>query len=562
MEILKTNLGLRMSMPELLYTARQYKSRSGNSITVDALHFIDALACPACVDPAKVAVGELLTDEIYVAETYGDFIAKAHAQNHAPDKPFTLQDVAQMPSDYLGTRKKQSTSATRIGMRHGNAAYAEIGKAAQYRLLCEDGHFDVLGPLGLSLTEHADYGDALVLLLPDEHTSPEAYDNALATLLHLPEIETELHCIRDCTRSSIAHAVLAMGAGAVLNLSKLPEQYRTLCRLTEPLGGNLVALPRDKADLLAQKAGELGLCASYFGVVDHAGYLIVRNGKDMLLCLAVSYLKAICFIRSYSLRIETESHLYVTEDASFAQHSVMPMITTQEGAPARTNGSAETVLRSQDPLRTFGAVSSPMQQNPYHSALICAMDAYCTAVAAGCKPESISLHAHLRVKTDSTVPSPLSNALAALLGLYRFSMETLTEICTEAEIAPARQGLCVLASAPTDMLMPATICESSRIYLLHPLYGEHGMPDWQDFSRMVAYLRHRMTEGKIRSARALCGKTVQEGLKDMCADCCDAVCNSTHERKLSLRYPGAFLVEADTEIEGDLIAFCAPFSAQ
>ena len=558
LEFVKSNLGLRMTMPELLYAARHYKSRSGSDTDPQTLYFLDALAYPAQIALDKVAISELLTNEPYVAETYRDFIDKSRVLGKDPDKPYTLEDVARMPTRYLRSLAQSSKQALRIGMRRDNVAYAATGHASEYSLACEKGRFDVLEPLPLKLKTHAEYGDALVLLTPGGDMKRAQYDTALAAFLKDREVSACVRCIEDCSGTSIAHAALAMGSGMVLNVGRLPAELQALPALAQATCGNLIALPRDMAEVLERKAAEYALNAVFFGVVDHAGYLIVRNGKDMLLCLDVPYLKSVCFIRTYSLRIEDEAHLYVTQDAELPYPRAVPLVTTGHQPLLQIANDTQTVLRSQDLMRTSCAMTVAAGQNPYHSALLCAMNAYCTAVSAGCKPQSISMHAHLHVKRVLPDAQAMGQALAALLGLYRFSMESVTEIDTETDIADHQTELTVLASAPTDMVIPSKAEGGSKIYLLHPLYSEYGMPVWQDFSKMITYLHQQMRAGKIKSARALCDKTVKQALHDMCDGVCDTVINSKYEQTLSLRYPGAVLVESDAGLEGDLIAVCAP----
>lgn len=555
LDILKTNLGLRASSSELLYCARHYSSKSGNDLSTDALRFIDALACPMHVDACKVAVSELLTNEPYVAETYKDFIEKSHALGKPADQPYTLSDVASMPATYLSALQgKQAAATEQIGMRCGNASYAPDGYAVQYRLAGEHGGFDVLQRLPLTLQEHAAYADALVLLYPQDEPSPDQYDNALLTLLSDPEVCRSVHCIADCTHTSVAHAVLALGGGAVLNLAKLPEHMQKLEALAKSTGASLLALPQSKVHELEQKAAALSLCLCFFGVVDHAGQLIVRHGKSILLTMDVPYLKSVCFIRSYSLKIEQEAIQYVTDQSILPHAKAVPLVASGYHTVLQALEPGNTVLRSLSPLRTRNAAYADLSSNPFHHALMCAADAYCTAVAAGCNPERIALHARLSTRIQGLYSTAMSRSLAALLGLYRFSLETSVKVSTQTELGAKRSDVLVLASAPSDMIIPSTLQGNARIYLLHPLYDEYGMPDLQDLGKMIAYVRTMMCKGVIRSARATCGCTAEQTLADMAGRACGYIPNSERTDALALRYPGAILVEADCELEGLLVA--------
>lgn len=542
LEDLGQALGLRMSRAELIYCAKHYQGRRDNSISAEELRFIDALACPSYTSPAKIAVSEMLTNEPYVAETFHDVITKLQALGKPSERPITLGDLASLPQRYL-TALSNIKIPELIGTHDNARTYLEAGCISGMRLSCEQGCFDLLKKLPLSLQSEANYADALVLLLPAADTQSAVFDTALAQLICDPALRAQIHCASDTSRTSIAHTVLSLCSGAVLGVRRLPEQMQSLGALTENFPGLLLALPQDAVNAFHEKAEQTGVSLYYFGVVDHAGYLIIKDAKDAIIETSISYLKSICFIRSYSLRIESEA----------CDHGAACTV------PARITpcDDAQTdacVAYTQMPLRTRNAVYTSIEQDPYHHALYGAADALCTAIATGAAPNQVYLHARMGADLHTADRATMSHVLAALLGLYRFSMEMVVPVHTDVHPTMPEPDLLVLASAPTERSIPAALQGRGKIYLLRPLYDSFGFPVWEDFRKMIAYLHCAVQDGKIKSARAIGALSPAEVLTAMSEGACGIVPNPDFMQEMTAHYPCALLVETDCELQGDLVA--------
>lgn len=547
--MLSQRLGLGMKQAELTWCARNYKE---SDIKTDALRFIDALACPARTELSKVAIGELLTNEPYVAQTFADAIAKLKAMGKAPEKPITLQDLADLPARYLESIIGKDITEP-IGTDGDAASFAAAGMRADISLQSEFGRFDTLLPLPCRLQQHADYADALVLLSPTPDIHDQSLEQALLTILTDAELCDHIHAIGDRSRESIAHAILRVSGGAVLNLARLPESLQSLQATTLCGQGLLIAIPRNHTEALLQKASEAGLVASHFGVVDHAGKLILKNGQDDLLSLDVTYLKSVCFIRSYVLRARSEQYSYADDD-TFAPYAKAVYLQASEQELQELEPTCDTLLRTLPPLRTRNAVHTELVQNPYHHAALAAADAYVAAAASGSNPQRIWLQARLRTNASASPTARAEQAFCSLLGLYRASVELGVPVKTEADAASGTADLLVLASAPSDMVIPAVLQESGSVYLLRPLCDAYGLPDWRDLARMIAYLRHEMLACRVLSARALCGMTPMQALQQMTSADSEIEYLPGLESTCNLRCPGAILVVAAGEMQGDLIA--------
>lgn len=546
LELLGQRLGLGQSSAELLFCARHYKSRGTGDISVGTLRFIDALACPARKTPEKIAIGELLTDHDYLADTFADAVSKLKALGKHPDKPFTLRDIADLSARYTAAVNTKDITEP-IGFGGTVAQYASNGMRADVPITCEHGRFDVLSSLPILPRTQADYADALVLLCPAPDAQDGAFDTAVTALL-CGEHSGKIHCICDVSRQSPAHAVLHVCSGAVLDLAALPEQMQPPLALTECRTGLLLSLAQDAVPALAEAAADLGLCPYRLGVVDHAGYLIVRRGKDTLLSPDVAYLKSICFIRSYTLRLDEQSK--AAAPCTLLLHA--PEDACDEGY--EQNG---TVLRTLPPLRTRNASFTP--DTSFHAALLCALQAYCTALAAGSNPRRIWLNAQLW-QSEERISRSAAASLCGLLGLYRFSMELGVPVHADAQIDSDKTGTLLLASAPADMIIPAQLQGQGKIYLLTPQIGKDSLPVWSELRALISYVRRAMLDGKIKSARVLCNTTPADELTRATGDGCRVILNPYGMEILDTSCTLAFMLETDSLLEGELIAVSAPIN--
>ncbi len=266
LNMLAQNLGLRMSVAELTYCARNYKSKDGKAVSLPVLRMLDALACPERTETGKIAVREMLTDSQEIAEAYRDAISKLRAIGHPSNKPITLEDVAKLPVRYL-------------------QALAGIKEQTP-------------------TTVQAEYADALVLLCTAK--ADDAFDGNIASLLSDEQISRFVHCKANLTHASILQNVLTLCRGAVINVARLPETLQHVELLALPANGIMLALPQSILPTLQQHAEELGILCCYFGVVDHAGALTLKYGTESLAALDINYLKSLCFIRSYVLQLRED----------------------------------------------------------------------------------------------------------------------------------------------------------------------------------------------------------------------------------------------------------------
>ena len=547
LELLGQRLGLKQNGAELLFCARHYKSRGTGDISIGTLRFIDALACPALLSSEKIAIGDLLTDHAYLADTFADAVSKLKALGKHPDKPFTLRDIADLSARYSAAVNTKDITEP-IGFGGTVAQYASDGMRADLPISCTYGRFDVLKPLPILLRTQADYADALVLLCPAPDAQDDAFDSAVTALL-CGEHGGKIHCICDVSHQSPAHAVLHVGSGAVLDLAALPEQLQNPLALTECRTGLLLSLAQDALPALAKAAGDLGLCPYRLGVVDHAGYLIIRCGKDTLLSLDVSYLKSICFIRSYTLRLDVQSK--AAAPCALTLHA-------PEDACDETDEQNGAVLRTLPPLRTRNASFTP--DTSFHAALLCALQAYCTATATGSDPRRIWLDAQLWQRAERISQSAAAS-LCGLLGLYRFSMELGVPVHADAQINSDKTGTLLLASAPADMIIPAQLQGHGNIYLLAPQVDQDGLPVWSEMRALLSYVRRAMLDGKIKSARVLCNTTPADELTRATGKGCQIILNPYGMQVLDTPCIIAFMLETDSELEGELIAVSAPTKA-
>ena len=542
-DVIRSKLGLRMSHAELTFCAKHYKSKDGPNISISALRMLDALACPIHISPEKIAVGEMLTSCESVAMAYRDAIDKLNALGRSPETPITLQDIARLPTRFL-QKMTGKHMQNRIGAQDSVLAYAAQGYACAYRLDSPYGSFDALTPLPFTPHKQAQYADALVLLYPPDQTAEAAFDHDATMLLYDSELALHVNLAVDIRESSILHAVLDTTKGAVINTARLPEGMQEAEALAAPVHGLFVAIPQSALPLLQSKAAEKGIGCHCFGVADHAGDLIVKSGTQSLFSMDINYLKTLCLIRSYTLRLH--------ENEPQIKHTRTMLSASATGIAADMQSTPKD--QAANHISLSGA--------PFAHALTCAADAYCAAVAAGGDPETITLHVRLQATSQKPRSRSFGDALSALLGLHKFSMDTLVQIDTRVTFDANEPSLLVLADLQDRSLIPDTLQGQGYVSLLHPQTDAHGMPDTAELARLASYLHHHIKQGNITGARALCGCTPGQVLDGMTSRGCTLVRNQKYADLLCRKIPGAIIVESKCPTEGELIAFCGAVSEQ
>ena len=528
LELLGKRLGLRLSRAELVFCARRYKDAE---ITPRALRLIDALACPERITLDKIAIGELLTDDDDIAATYADAVSKLNALGKPPEKPFTLQDIADLSVRYTAAAFKKSVNDP-IGFGNTAVAYAADGMGVRLALQSDSGHFDVLAPLPFTPAPSAEQTDAIVLLCPAADMTAQDFGRAVTTLL-CSELGGKIRCFSDTSRESPAHAVLRTSAGAVFNLARLPEHLQDPLALATCHNAVLLILSQDTLPALTTAAQELGLCAYYSGIADQAGRLVIQYNKDVLMSLDTAYLRSICFVRSYSLRVDKEQPA-----------AAVPLFLCGFES---TSDQSSTAKRTRHAARTA--------KTGFASTALCALQAYLSAVAAGGNPEQIELSASIVQAKHKKMSASAAMLLSGLLGLHRAGAELRAPVQIHTDLRDRDNGTTVLASAPLDATVPASL-QGGKVYLLAPHTSEHGMPVWSEVRALSAYLSRAIKDGSVKSARVLCNTTPRMALNVQ--ENGSIAFNPYAEQVLSKNIVLGIIAESDGELAGELIALYTP----
>lgn len=433
LEQLGKRLRLRMSLPELLFCARQYQHPDKGTITLPTLRFLDALACPEHPTLAKIAVGGLKSEHAGIASAFSDAIADLKALGKDPEKPYTLND---------------------------------------FSLLSARGSRPTAHPL-----QRACNGDVLVLLDASEQGARDLIAHA--------------RCVCDCATESPVHALLRLCTGAVLELSRLPEQLQDPLALTRCSTALLLALPKQALPALPDAAAAQSLQATPLGVVTNQGTLEIRNDAQVLLSLDASYLRSICFIRAYELQAN-RADLYAAAQLQAAQ-------------------------------------------------------AYANAFAAGGDPDRVTLSAQLQANGQAPVSKTAADLLCMLLGLYRFSDAAKVAVQIKASFDGTDTQLTVTTDTPCEHALKG----HGKLYLLAPQPNMDGTLNAQKLRALIDYLHSARAQGKIKALLPVCDTTPAAVLDEQA---CGVICNPHAAQTLVQHFQCAFLAESDFEPEGELIA--------
>ena len=541
-----SKLNLHMTPRDLTYCQNQYRLRERREPTEEELHFLDALYTARIGRIESYGLRAFYTSDPIIAETYADMIAKA---NHTKreERPYTPAELSGVITKSLcRAGKKISVPSLCVGsdaplrsLRYGRL---EIGSATlhQTTAIIADKHDAV--PHASTPPQATDH---LILLTPAD-LSPSAFAERIA-MLALPE-HTEILPIGE---HGLLEALLHFD-GVYLVPAYLPENKEDTVLsdwVSSYKNGVLLRLDGEIAASVRDRAVEHGLIASIIGKCTSNHFLTVRRKDQSPVQWETDFLRAFFPVLPADVEI---SHIGQNCDI----HVTAPQEQTICAGGDCTLLSADipnTAYAIQKEHILTGAVSYPFS-NKFLSALYTTLHAVNRAVAAGVSYEALTLSNQLSVVRDASVTGPLfGDLMASLLGAYRAQSELAIPDIGGSFYAPQADQhgtLTVFAAAPTPQKVIPTSFTSSgnNVYLLKPLIGENGLPDFEDYRKLLQYVHRLCQDGIVRSAIAVDAGGILTALHTMA--------HSGYGLLSTSALPSAicgFLIETSEIIQGTLL---------
>lgn len=496
-----SELNLHMTPRDLTYCQNQYRMRERRDPTAEELHFLDALYSARIGRIESYGLRAFYTSDPIIAETYADMISKA---NHTKreERPYTPAELSGVLTKSLcRAGKKISVPSLCIGtdaplrsLRYGRL---EIGSATlqQTTAIIADKHDAI--PHSYTPPQATDH---LILLTPAD-LSPSAFAERI-TALALPA-QTEILPIGE---HGLLEALLHYD-GVYLVPAYLPKMQEDACLsdlISSYTDSILLRLDGEIAVAVRDRAVECGLVASIIGKCTANRYLTVRRKDHPPIQWETDFLRAFFPVLPADAEI---SHIGQKCDI----HVTVPQDQTVCAGGDCTLLSADipnTAYALQKGHILTGAISYPFS-NHFLSALYTTLHAVNRAVAAGTSYEALTLSNRLSVTRDASISGPLfGDLMASLLGAYRAQSElAIPDIGGSfyADQTDNHGAITVFAAAhaPQKVIPTSFVSSGNNVYLLKPLIGENGLPDFEDYRKLLQYVHRLCQDGTVRSAIAV-----------------------------------------------------------
>lgn len=494
------------------------------------LAFLNALAAKKHREPSNLLISEMLTNDVFLAETFADLMAKRAAITPDYRMPCSLPEIPMIAQKYLAAyRTKGSFPEGMVLCADGSPLLALAAKKIQPTLLCGDRQNGFAGGIfpshALAYAPPLAENDTVYALL--KSTDPtEDFSEKLLRFVTSPKVQSRAKRLCPVGEGGVFGALTALGLGFEVDLTRLYGQKTPATRLLENEVGMLVVAKESEAASLLMDALDTGLRPRLVGRLRKDERIHLYEDADTPFRFSLHFISS--FICSHAYRVEMNPPVALPFSPKRLEES--------EGMLGKT------------PI-FFTRVSTDTSR---HAALYASLHAISSCVARGAEPRDIRVAERFSLSLSDTAPTALGTQLALLLGHYRavteFELSELDSLVL-ADQKEAGFSLCAVACEPESPTPQTLVSQNSFVYLLEPRYDENGNPDFEDMKKMLEYVGKLRRDGKLLSARATVGDVLPT-LETMSENCLAEYLPS----KPLCALPGSILAETTEEIEGILLA--------
>ena len=518
---LACELGLSMSQDTLLLCQQYYVEQAKRTPTPAELLMLDGLVSETASAMEYQTVAELYADETYLADTYADMMARRRVLSPNVIAPPSFSELATLGRKHLDgslppNDKKPTATA---GKGHGRKMAAKRkSKGYEDELLSVGGG----NPSASVCREPVAVGDTVYSVFRGANGGDD-FDKTLDLFLASTAVVNWAKEILPVDNKSAVFSLLPLGKSIEFTRFSLHGEKDLL---SPEEGAILIADAPSAADLLME-AHDLGLRVQKLGRITKNGSFSIPFTNDLSASFDLSFLGELLYAEQSTVEIG--------------------------------RGSPEDTLLQIAPTTSFTLNKTPYSvtkvsasgSSPFHAALYAAVGGMSAAVASGADPTRISIATTVAAPENKKDPMALGSSLAAILGLYRaeaeFSLYNCTTTFEEGEKTPT---VTIWTMAPAEKAIPDTVVGGgTKLYYLEPQYNEGGLPDFESFRKLYAYIYGLNKDGLILSARAASGDLFKAlGKMSLSAEI-EYIRSERIMAKL-----GGILVESKSEINGVFVA--------
>ncbi len=544
---MREDLGLSMPVEALRFCAGYYRKELKRDPAIEELRLLDGMFVRASSSVAAVSIDELLTNDDFVARTYADMMNKRSACAQNPTSPVVLEELPRLINRYLercGKRVDVGSYATVME----DLLAAPLSGAGDTRILPKGSRFCLRAIKRCTLPPSA--GDWLILLRPSMDQSDESYRFSLGRLLEDPALEGHLHAVSPVGNMGLLKTILSLTNGVTLDLAFLSRKVETLSlsNLNNGFEGELlVRIPKESSKLWRSRAEAMGLQIAVFGAITNEEAVQIFSARKKLYEWKTSFLRSLVHLEPI------KAHL-ANEENTLCKISLSCEDPLQNAYIAKTSAPKEELCRVVGERLFSASLTAPEDRFFFHG-LYAALLSVSVLAASGCSYQSADLSFSILCPLKGPHKEAYGETVSALLGLYRAQAELAipTRSVSFAEDADLLHPvLSVFASANGTSIPSRLVGEGNGIYLLRPVIGEQGIPDFGALRKLLAELTEWRKNGVSASARVLCGETVAQAINEMETEafCASVECDPA---LLEEACPFGILVEVSEELPYTLI---------
>lgn len=529
--MLHNQLGLSMSMAELR-TCRDYYLRTKRSPLTEELLLLDHWVVSQRRHPHNLCLAEMTTQSKTVADIFADVMLRRRQLMEDTQRPVSLQEIADIAEQYLKKAETRVTPFSSVSVyftahrkllleSEFSTSTASTGKEASDIAIG-------IRPSGSQSGGSTRVGDSIYAILAPEEEPQSIFEESLTAYAGAPAVQRSATAIHPLIREGLLSGLLHIADGLALNISAFRDPITlALEDLTTPLFGILFTVPAEKQNDIYQLAQSMELPIARIATVIGGKEIKIPQKDRNVITLHSDFLKSLTLPRLYNASVAL--------DDSTAFSVTLSRIGTctlneQKHAVVKTEAEGDYSLAAS----LYGILLALLH-----------------GISAGADPKAMGLACHATLPQSS--PTEISDSLALLLGIYR--IQTEFELCGQplqieyAATEKPQLSATVLAPLPTCPISSCVTGNNTRIFYLEPLYTEDGLPDFRDLKKMLDYVKALHKDGHVLSVLPT-GDDLLASLETMSR-------NTTVEfigDKPIVSHIGGLLVEADTELQGALIA--------
>lgn len=519
-----------MNQVELKSCQRHYLRHRRTPGGASELAFLNALAKKKQRELHSILISGMTTDDPFLAETFADLMAKRAAVTPDYQTPCSLAEFPDIAQKYLAAHAEKKGLFDRLAISAAPLPMLALSaNKTTPTLLCGDAQNGFAGGI---LPSHA-FGysaplaenDVVYALLKSTDPS-EDFEEKLLRFTTSSLVQTRAKRLCPIGPNGVLSALLSLGAGFESDLTRLYGKRSSATHLLENEVGMLIVIKESEAAPLLIEALDSGLRPRLAGHVRKDERVLLTEDADTTFRFSLRFLDSFVCSRAYRAEMNPSP-----------ARPFSPVL-LEETNPTLGKNKLFSVHVSTDAAR--------------HASLYASIHAVAACVAYGAAPKDIRIAERFSLAVSDTSPEALGTPLALLIGAHRAVTEFELSALDTAALASEQEtsfSLCATVYEPDAPTPRKLISNHSLVYLLEPLYDEHGNPDFADIKKMLEYVQKLKQDGKIFSARAVVGDVLPV-LEEMSE-------NRLAEYILSEPYqalPGSILVETGSEIEGLLLA--------